>query len=51
MKGTSDDAGCLVSTDCRDESPKDPMYLHSTKYGFCSRNFRYGLGKQVLCGT
>ena len=26
-------------------SPKGPKYLYGTKYGFCSRNFPYGLGK------
>ena len=25
--------------------PKGPKYLYGTKYGFCSRNFPYGLGK------
>ena len=27
------------------KSPKGPKYLHGTKYGFCSGNFPYGLGK------
>ena len=26
-------------------SPKGPKYLYGTKYGFCSSNFPYGLGK------
>ena len=26
-------------------NPKDPKYLYGTKYGFCSSNFPYGLGK------
>ena len=25
--------------------PKGPKYLYGTKYGFCSSNFPYGLGK------
>ena len=25
--------------------PKGPKYLYGTKYGFCSGNFPYGLGK------
>ena len=25
--------------------PKGPKYLYGTKYGFCSSNFLYGLGK------
>ena len=25
--------------------PKGPKYLYGTKYGFCSSNFSYGLGK------
>ena len=29
-------------------SPKGPKYLHGTKYGFCSSNFPYGLGKYSL---
>ena len=30
--------------------PKDPKYLHSTKYVLCSRNIPYGLSKYVLYG-
>ena len=26
-------------------NPKGPKYLYGTKYGFCSSNFPYGLGK------
>ena len=26
-------------------SPKGPKYLYGTKYGFCSSNFPYSLGK------
>ena len=26
-------------------TPKGPKYLYGTKYGFCSSNFPYGLGK------
>ena len=28
--------------------PKGPKYLYGTKYGFCSSNFHYGLGKYSL---
>ena len=28
--------------------PKGPKYLYGTKYGFCSSNFPYGLGKYSL---
>ena len=27
------------------QTPKGPKYLYGTKYGFCSSNFPYGLGK------
>ena len=30
--------------------PKGPKYLYGTKYGFCSRNFPYGLGKYTPYG-
>ena len=30
--------------------PKGPKYLYGTKYGFCSSNFPYGLGKYSPCG-
>ena len=30
--------------------PKGPKYRHSTKYGFCSGSFPYGLGKYSLYG-
>ena len=33
-----------------DTSPKGPKYLHGTKYGFCSSNFHYGLGKHSPYG-
>ena len=29
---------------------KGPKYLHGTKYGFCSSNFPYGLGKYTPYG-
>ena len=29
-------------------SPKGPKYLYGAKYGFCSSNFPYGLGKYSL---
>ena len=30
--------------------PKGPKYLYGTKYGFCSSNFPYGLGKYTPYG-
>ena len=30
--------------------PKGPKYLYGRKYGFCSSNFPYGLGKYSLYG-
>ena len=30
--------------------PKGPKYLYGTKYGFCSSNFPYGLGKYSAYG-
>ena len=30
--------------------PKGPKYLYGTKYGFCSSNFPYGLGKDSPYG-
>ena len=39
--GMLDDCPMLIS-------PKGPKYLHGTKYGFCSSNFPYGLGKYSL---
>ena len=46
--------GREVSRDIDDEAgqgwlfPKGPKYLYGTKYGFCSSNFPYGLGKYSL---
>ena len=31
-------------------NPKGPKYLYGTKYGFCSNNFPYGLGKYTPYG-
>ena len=31
-------------------NPKGPKYLYGTKYGFCSSNFPYGLGKDSPYG-
>ena len=31
-------------------TPKGPKYLYGRKYGFCSSNFPYGLGKYSLYG-
>ena len=31
-------------------NPKGPKYLYGTKYGFCSSNFPYGLGKYTPYG-
>ena len=30
---------------CAFQFPKGPKYLYGTKYGLCSSNFPYGLGK------
>ena len=30
--------------------PKGPKYFYGTKYGFCSSNFPYGLGKYTPYG-
>ena len=31
-------------------TPKGPKYLYGTKYGFCSSDFPYGLGKYTPYG-
>ena len=35
---------------CRVSYPKGPKYLYGTKYGFCSSDFPYGLGKYTPYG-
>ena len=34
----------------RNPLPKGPKYLYGTKYGFCSSDFPYGLGKYTPDG-
>ena len=42
--------GIWLGRELRDPVPEGPKYLYGTRYGFCSSNFPYGLGKYTPYG-
>ena len=48
--GAWSSTGTTAVHECSQLIPKGPKYLHGTKYGFCSSNFPYGLGKYTPYG-